>query len=95
MKLQMIFGLIVTIFCAICATLLIWKYLKINAERDERDRNAKIMQTENIIHDNFRVAFEEEYERRKDVEFRLKVTQRELKRARELLALAKLSEVEK
>ena len=92
---QMIFGLIMSVVCAGCATVLIWKWLQIKSAREKHDRDAIRTQTENIIHDNFRIAFEEEYARRKDAEFRLKITQRELKRAREQMSMIKLAEVQK
>ena len=92
---QIIIAFIIVIFVLACASLLIAEQFSIKYKREKHDRDAIRMQTENIIHDNFRIAFEEEYQRRKDLEFRLKITQKELKRARDLLSKVKLSEVEK
>lgn len=88
-------GLCVVIVSIICGTVLLYKWLKIKAERDKQERAARLLQTENIVHDKFRLAYEDEYARRKDYEFRLKITQRELKRAREQMAKVKIAEVER
>lgn len=88
-----IFGLIVSGICAICGTILFYKWLTIRAERDKQERAAIKDSHDKILHDKFRLAYEDEYARRKDAEFRLKITQRELKRAREQMARVKIVEV--
>lgn len=93
MNLQMIFGLVVSAICLICGTILIYKYMEIKAERKNQERAAIRLSNDKIIHDEYRLAYEEEYAKRTDAEFRLKITQKELKRARELLSKVKLSEV--
>lgn len=91
---QMIFGLIVTLLCIVCGTLIIIKRMQLRAEREEREKEAIRTHTERIIDDEYRVAYEEEYARRVDAEFRESVKDRELKRARDLLAKFKLSALE-
>lgn len=93
MNVVQIFGLVVSVICAVCGTILFYKWMEIRAERDKANRAAIKDSYDRIVHDNFRLAYEDEYARRKDVEFRLKITQRELKRAREQMAKIKISEV--
>lgn len=93
MSTALIFGLIVSGICAVCGTILLYKWMTIRADRNKQERAAIKDSHDKIVHDNFRLAYEDEYARRKDVEFRLKITQRELKRAREQMAKVKIAEV--
>lgn len=86
-------GLILAFTAIICGTIVIYKYLKIKAERDEQERAARMIQYDNIIHDKFRLAYEDEYARRKDAEFLLYIKDKELNRAREQMAKVKIAEV--
>lgn len=88
-----IFGLIVAAICIVCGTILIYKSMEIKAIRDQNERAAIIEKNNKIIHDEYRLAYEDEYAKRIDEEFRHSITKRELKRARELLSKVKLSEV--
>ena len=95
MKLQLIFGLTVTLVAFVLATILFWKYLEISAEEKRREREAIRTHYERIINDRYRIAFEEENARRKDAEFKLDITQRELKRSRDLMEKVKLAKIVK
>ena len=100
MKLQMIFGLTVTLVALVLATILLWKYLELSAEEKRREKEAIRSHYERIINDRYRIAFEEEHARRekeharrKDAEFKLDITQRELKRSRDLMEKVKLAKI--
>lgn len=95
MKLQMIFGLTVTLVAFVLATILFWKYLELSAEEKRREKEAIRTHYERIINDRYRIAYEEENARRKDAEFKLDITQRELKRSRELMEKVKLAKIVK
>ena len=95
MKLQMIFGLTVTLVALVLATILFWKYLELSAEEKRREKEAIRTHYERIINDRYRIAFEEENARRKDAEFKLDITQRELKRSRDLMEKVKLAKIVK
>lgn len=93
MKLQMIFGLIVTLAAFVLATLLIWKWLELTSEEKRREKEAIRSHYERIINDRYRIAYEEENARRKDAEFKLDITKRELKRSRDLMERVKLAKI--
>ena len=95
MKLQMIFGLTVTLVAFVLATILFWKYLELSAEEKRREKEAIRTHYERIINDRYRIAYEEENARRKDAEFKLDITQRELKRSRDLMEKVKLAKIVK
>lgn len=95
MELQMIFGLTVTLAAFVLATILLWKYLELSAEEKRREKEAIRSHYEKIINDRYRIAYEEENARRKDAEFKLDITQRELKRSRDLMEKVKLAKIVK
>ena len=93
MKLQMIFGLTVTLAAFVLATILFWKWIELKAEEKRREKEAIRLHYERIINDRYRIAYEEENARRKDAEFKLDITQRDLKRSRDLMEKVKLAKI--
>ena len=93
MKIQLILGLTVTLVAFVLATILLWKWLEISAEEKRREKEAIRSHYERIINDRYRIAYEEENARRKDAEFKLDITKRELKRSRELMQKVKLAKI--
>lgn len=92
MIIQMIFGIIVVILSMICGTVIMCKSFE-EKRKEDNDRRAAIKKsTKEIITDEFRLAYEEEREKREQAETKLKITQTQLERARAIMAQFKIKE---
>ena len=92
MMIQMIFGIIVVIMSMICGTVIMCKSFE-EKRKEDNDRRAAIKRsTKEVLSDKWRLAYEDEREKRESAETKLKITQTQLERARNIMAKCKVKE---
>ena len=92
MIIQMVFGIIVVIMSMICGTFIMCKSFEEKRKEDKERRAAIKRSTKEGLSDKWRLAYEEKREKRESAETKLKITQTQLERARNIMAKCKVKE---